>query len=106
MTTTWRKVGWSLGTAATAFIGFIWYALSAVPILETCHGGMANSITVAAFLGLGLVTAGAVAVFRFHQKLSHTYLGFAAVCGLSLFLLASVSTLIWGPRTCDSVGLF
>ena len=106
MTIPWRKVGWSLSTAATALIGFIIYALSAVPILETCHGGMAGSITVAAFLGLGLVAAAGVTVFRYQQKLWHTYLGFAAAYGLSLFLLASVSTLIWGPRTCDTIGFF
>jgi hypothetical protein len=106
MTTQWRKVGWSLCTAATAFIGFIWYAVSANPILETCHGGMASSVTVAAFLGLGLLAAGGVAVWHYHQKLWQTYLGFAAAYGLSLLLLASVSTVIWGPRTCDTIGFF
>jgi hypothetical protein len=106
MTTTWRRIGWSLGTGATGFIGFIIYALSAVPILETCHGGMADSITVAALLGLALLIAGAVAVWHYHQKLWVTYLVFASAYGLALFVLASVSTLIWGPRHCDTIGFF
>jgi hypothetical protein len=104
--TVWGNVWWLVGTALVGFASFVVYAFAASPILETCHGGMASSVTVAAVIGLLLLSAAAVAVWRYHQPLWVSFFGFVAAYGVTLLALAEVSPVIWGPRHCNSVGFF
>jgi hypothetical protein len=101
----WRAALFGVLATISGFLCFIWYALSAQPILETCSGGAADSVTGAAMLGIGLVAAGTYLTVRTGRPgrlLVAFFLAYVAV----LFALWEASPLLFGPRTCSSNGLF
>ena len=100
-----RAAGFAVAATFAGLIPLIVYGVAAQPILETCSGGAAGSMTTAVFVGLGLVSVATYLTAKTGRG-GRIFMAFLAAYAAGLLVLWELSPIIWGARTCSSQGLF
>jgi len=104
-----RTTAWLVGLVMSQSLIFLVYAFTASMscFLEgEARGGIADSITAAAVIGLVLLVGTGVPGWRLRRRLWLLWLGVVSVYIAALVVLAHLSPAIWGPVRCSGGGFF